>query len=118
MHDGMELEQWVEICMMVWNWDSGMEWEYDHPFPSQVMKVLQQLIPESVCPYSLLLSHRFPSSQMITTLAFKGNDVLISGCRDCHVSPQTALLHVSSLLSMNINGGSLSEPHTSVTALH
>ena len=86
--------KWMEYAW--WYGTGTVEWSGNmtvHPSPSQVMKVLQKLIPESVCPYSLLLSHRLPSSQMITTLAFKGSDILISGCRDCHVSPQTALLH-------------------------
>ena len=31
MNDSMELGQWNGICLIVWNWDSGMEWQYDCP---------------------------------------------------------------------------------------
>lgn len=52
----------------------------------EVMQVLQSVIPESVRPYSLLRSHAIPSGQMVTSLSFRGSDVLISGSRDCYVS--------------------------------
>ena len=56
------------------------------------MSMLQQVTPEIVRPYTVRNTHTTTGGQMITSLSFKGNDLLITGSRDTQVS-KTLILY-------------------------
>ncbi len=53
---------------------------------TQIMSMLQQVTPEIVRPYTVRNTHTATGGQMITSLSFKGNDLLITGSHDTQVT--------------------------------
>ncbi len=55
----------------------------------QLMLMLQLALPKEVRPYSLKVTNTKAASQMITSLALRDADSIITGSRDCHVCAQS-----------------------------
>ena len=54
---------------------------------TQLMQMLQEALPKDVRPYSLKLSNTNAASQVVTSVILRGENTVVTGSRDCSVSP-------------------------------